>query len=224
MASRAREFSQINLDNYLTSESLNDYAPINSPSFTGTVSFPSGSASAPSISASGDANTGIFFPSADTLALSEGGIEAMRIDSSGRITMPYQPLFHAYGSGSQSWSGTATRKIVNLSNTYANIGNHFNTSTYKFTAPIAGTYLLFGRATTSTATASGPALFIDINNGGFAPEVAINYTNASYSTFGGMLIRQLSANDTVQLSITNYNNVSFTVEQGRCSLSGFLIG
>jgi len=44
-----------------------------------------GSTSAPSISPSGDSNTGIFFPSADTVAIGEGGAEAARIDSSGRL-------------------------------------------------------------------------------------------------------------------------------------------
>jgi len=34
---------------------------------------------------SGDLNTGIYFPSADTIAFTEGGAEAMRIDSSGRL-------------------------------------------------------------------------------------------------------------------------------------------
>jgi len=42
-----------------------------------------GSASAPVFTTTGDTNTGIFFPAADTIALSEGGAEAMRIDSSG---------------------------------------------------------------------------------------------------------------------------------------------
>jgi hypothetical protein len=44
-----------------------------------------GTTSAPSISPSGDSNTGIFFPSADTIAFAEGGAEAMRIDSSSRL-------------------------------------------------------------------------------------------------------------------------------------------
>jgi hypothetical protein len=58
---------------------------------TGTVNvaskieFPAGTVSAPSIFPTGDINTGIFFPAADTIAFAEGGAEAMRIDSSGRV-------------------------------------------------------------------------------------------------------------------------------------------
>jgi hypothetical protein len=43
-----------------------------------------GSAATPAIRGT-DANTGIFFPAADTIAFSEGGVEAMRIDSSGNV-------------------------------------------------------------------------------------------------------------------------------------------
>ena len=43
-----------------------------------------GSAATPAIRGT-DANTGIFFPAADTIAFSEGGVEAMRIDSSGNL-------------------------------------------------------------------------------------------------------------------------------------------
>lgn len=44
-----------------------------------------GTAAAPAISPTGDTNTGIFFPAADTVAFAEGGAEAMRIDSSGNV-------------------------------------------------------------------------------------------------------------------------------------------
>ena len=50
-----------------------------------TIEFADGSASAPSITNSGDTNTGIFFPAADTIAFGEGGAEAMRINSSGNL-------------------------------------------------------------------------------------------------------------------------------------------
>jgi hypothetical protein len=51
----------------------------------GVSTFASGSASAPSITPTGDSNTGIFFPAADTIAFAEGGVEALRIDSSANI-------------------------------------------------------------------------------------------------------------------------------------------
>ena len=52
---------------------------------TGVATFSAGTAALPGITTTGDTNTGIFFPAADTIAFSEGGEEAMRIDSSGRL-------------------------------------------------------------------------------------------------------------------------------------------
>jgi hypothetical protein len=49
------------------------------------VTFVAGSASTPAITTTGDTNTGIFFPAADTIGFAEGGAEAMRIDSSGNV-------------------------------------------------------------------------------------------------------------------------------------------
>jgi hypothetical protein len=43
-----------------------------------------GSAATPAIRGT-DANTGIFFPAADTIAFAEGGTEAMRLDASGNL-------------------------------------------------------------------------------------------------------------------------------------------
>jgi hypothetical protein len=43
-----------------------------------------GTAATPAIRGT-DANTGIFFPAADTIAFSEGGVESMRIDSAGNV-------------------------------------------------------------------------------------------------------------------------------------------
>jgi hypothetical protein len=51
---------------------------------TNGLSDVDGSAATPAIRGS-DANTGIFFPAADTIAFAEGGAEAMRIDSSGNV-------------------------------------------------------------------------------------------------------------------------------------------
>ncbi len=52
---------------------------------TGVSTFAAGSAAAPAITTTGDTNTGIFFPAADTVAASVGGTEGMRLDSSGNL-------------------------------------------------------------------------------------------------------------------------------------------
>jgi hypothetical protein len=62
-----------------------------------------GTAAAPAISPTGDTNTGIFFPDADTVAFSEGGTEAMRIDSAGKVLIN--------SSGTQRSTNLATCKL-----------------------------------------------------------------------------------------------------------------
>jgi hypothetical protein len=51
---------------------------------TNGLSDVDGTAATPAIRGT-DANTGIFFPAADTIAFSEGGVESMRINSNGEV-------------------------------------------------------------------------------------------------------------------------------------------
>jgi len=53
------------------------------PSITGVAAFGDGSAAAPSITNTGDTNTGIYFSAADTVAVSTGGTGRIQIDSNG---------------------------------------------------------------------------------------------------------------------------------------------
>jgi hypothetical protein len=71
---------------------------------TGVVTVPAGSEAAPAITTTGDTNTGIFFPAADTIAFSEGGTESVRIDSSGNVGI---------GTASPGYSAT-NRKVLAL--------------------------------------------------------------------------------------------------------------
>ena len=54
-------------------------------SASGVATISAGTVSAPALTTTGDTNTGIFFPAADTIAFTEGGVESMRIDSSGNV-------------------------------------------------------------------------------------------------------------------------------------------
>ena len=54
-------------------------------SWTSDVMLSAGSASAPSLYFSGDTNTGLWSPAADTLAWSTGGTERMRVTNNGQV-------------------------------------------------------------------------------------------------------------------------------------------
>jgi hypothetical protein len=64
-----------------------------------TVQFGAGSASAPSITTTGDTNTGIYFPGADRIGFAEGGVQVGEFDASGNFLFNsgYGSVAVAYG-------------------------------------------------------------------------------------------------------------------------------
>ena len=56
---------------------------VTAPRFIGPSEVPSGSAAAPSITKTGDTNTGVFFPAADQVAVTAGGLKIGTFSTSG---------------------------------------------------------------------------------------------------------------------------------------------
>ena len=86
---------------------------------TDGVSDVDGSASTPAIRGT-DANTGIFFPAADTIAFAEGGAEAMRIDSSGQLMLGTTTSTNTLSVDIQNVSATSNNVLVRIRNTNNN--------------------------------------------------------------------------------------------------------
>jgi hypothetical protein len=63
------------------------------------AAFVAGTEALPAITTTGDTNTGIFFPAADTIAFSEGGTETMRLTSTGAVSFGSSGT--AYGTAGQ---------------------------------------------------------------------------------------------------------------------------
>jgi len=115
-------------------------------STTGTISqFSSGTgtAASPAIQPTGDTNTGIFFPAADTIGFSGGGNELMRIDSSGRVgigtTTPGVKLHISSGSADaqmriESTGGASYDQSIHFKDTASDwyIGNKYSGATNSF--------------------------------------------------------------------------------------------
>ena len=85
-----------------------------------TVNFADGTAAAPSITNDGDTNTGVFYPAADTVGVSTGGSERVRVDSSGNVGI---------GTSSPSYKLDVRSTLAVLDGS-SNIGFYANGSAY----------------------------------------------------------------------------------------------
>jgi hypothetical protein len=91
-------------------------------SSSGVSTFAAGTAAAPAITTTGDTNTGMFFPAADTIAFAEGGAESMRIDSSGNVGIgTSSPTGKLQVSGAGGVSGSTNLVYVNVTSSYGGI-------------------------------------------------------------------------------------------------------
>jgi hypothetical protein len=78
-----------------------------------TVAVAAGAVGTPGLTVSGDTNTGIFFPAADTIAFAEGGAEAMRITSDGAVAIGNtSALVTAAGRGNLTINGSSSAILV----------------------------------------------------------------------------------------------------------------
>jgi len=94
---------------------------------TTLVTTGTGTDSSPAISPTGDSNTGVFFPAADTIAFAEGGTEAMRIASSGNIgigsTAPDEKLTVEGGIQIRSTNKLHFTSTINQATIHAPLSN-----------------------------------------------------------------------------------------------------
>ena len=74
------------------------------------------------------------------LVIGVGSTIRMRIDELGRVTKPNTPMFQARNSGGNMSIGQGTIPFGTVIN---NIGGHYNNSTHRFTAPVAGVYYFY---------------------------------------------------------------------------------
>jgi hypothetical protein len=162
--------------------------------------------------------------------------EAMRIDTSGRVTQPYQPAFFAKKTNGTGATITGTLDAIPFNATDFNIGSCFNTSTYRFTAPVSGTYFFTWNATSATTTWNNPtpagntvstALY---KNGTVisATDNFLSLTNSGHRIpVGGSTTIYLTANDYVSAGIPVAGGQvgdGNGANSERLSFSGYLIG
>jgi len=151
-------------------------ATITSLTTSGAASFADGSASAPAITNTGDTNTGIFFPAADTIAFAEGGVEAMRLDSAGNMGLGVTPSAWAVSAKALQIGGFVA--LANFTDYLELSSNSIYDGAYK--------YLNTGRAAASYAQTAGTHRWFSAPSG--TAGNAITFTQAMTLDSGGRLL------------------------------------
>lgn len=159
---------------------------------------------------------------AEDFRYATGSSERMRIDGSGRVTMPNQPVFQAYNLS----SGSSNINQV-FPNTRINEGNHYSTSTGRFTAPVAGKYL-FGFGNIANSSNGTYRYYIRKNGsnvGGHHLRIDTNATGSEYGTNATYTFPlALAASDYVNVYYIESNNGANTEGGDYAIFWGYLIG
>lgn len=149
-----------------------------------TLEFAAGSNTAPSITATGDTNTGFFFPAADNAAISTGGSERFRVGSSGQLGVAGanygtsgQVLTSGGASAAPSWTTPSSGGMTLLGTITTTTGTSrtltgLTLTGYRFV-------VLFWNGVSS----SGAGIQVGVNDG--TETIAVNSRDATAGSSGG---------------------------------------
>ena len=177
---------------------------------TSPTTVQAGTAAAPSITTSGDTNTGIFFPAADTIAFAEGGVEALRINSSGTVVL---------SGGDTSANGTGiTFPATQSASSNANTLDDYEEGTWTpvFRDGIAGTAATaatsFGSYTKIGNVVTYRILLQDVNRSGLTAGNTVHITGFPFTSSNASSGAEMDAIATVNSATPTTGCVTLNVQ------------
>ena len=145
--------------------------------------------------------------------------DRMIIDASGRITKPTQPSFLATGAD----GNYVTTSPIPFPTVKYNIGNHYDNSTYTFTAPIAGRYFFHahvGLLNGGSGNQGYPWFSVNGSQNQYSYQ---NFSTTWYGNANLTCVYNLSANDTVKVTFS-YSSATYYNDTNTTKFMGFLVG
>ena len=153
----------------------------------------------------------------------------VRITAAGYVTKSNHPSFLAGRTGgNQTFTlGTFPFNVARI-----NVGNHYSTSTYKFTAPVAGIYYFFAQVYYNNGNGHYRVGFRKTPSGGsaFMLNTAAHHMVGNDNSKFLSIIESMAVGDTVELysdqnaSIQCYYDINGTTYGAHTYIGGYLIG
>ena len=171
------------------------------PTQGSSMQFGIGSAALPSISFTGDTNTGIFLPAADTIAFSEGGVEAARLDSAGNMGLGVTPS--AWGSNNRTIDMYGIGSFSSFSNGAG--GYELDVSLNAYNSASGWRYKVSSYAVALYQQAAGSHIWYNAASG--TAGNAISFTQAmTLDASGNLLVGTTNANAKLHVAVTSATN------------------
>ena len=165
------------------------------------------------------------------MKFSTGGTERMRISSGGIITQPYKPSFFATINGGDNTTNSGG--VVPFDQTKHNTGSHFDTSTNKFIAPVAGVYYFCTQIWAKNGTSNMRFRFaVDDASNSYATDYVTqngfhgNSVNREDFGYNASIVYYLDVGDRIYLAVDNTNLTYYTAgaSDPHTYFCGYLIG
>ena len=146
------------------------------------------------------------------------GTTAQTVDSGGRVTTPARPVFCAIRATHQTSAGVGAFDVA-----IVNVGSHYSTSTYRFTAPVAGTYWFTCTGLPYT-TSSGDFFYFRKNGTHYGDGIG---GGAAFKTYLVNADESITNSLPITLAASDYVDTYFVAngtEANYSHFSGYLLG
>mgnify|MGYP003114054206 CR=1 FL=1 len=161
----------------------------------------------------GPGNNSIELNASGSISLKTNGNTQLTIDSAGRLLSPNRPYFYARAANGNHTTGTIPYNLVDY-----NVGGNFDSSTYTFTAPIAGLYSITFQFFSAPNNTGGVDLQV---NGVLTLRAGREGTETYYEGYSNAINKYLNVGDTVRVQHyvgTIHTNTPFS------HFSAYLVG
>jgi hypothetical protein len=169
---------------------------------TGVSTFAAGTAALPALTTTGDTNTGIYYPAADTFGVTTGGVERYRVDPSGNLLVGTTAAGGSASNSSKSVAGF----FSTVNGTTASTAS--GSAVTMFASPTEATFIVSAYIFGTGAPATYNAVAIVKVSGGVATVTTISSSTSMAISVSGLNVQATQTSGAAQVIVYSAIRIS----------------